>query len=126
MSKPTKVEKDPSKDMAEGESALMEKIAAMPEPYRSMGERLHAIIKANGPELIPRVWYGMPAYAKNGKVIMFFRGVFAQKKERYMTIGFNEEAHLDDGNMWPTAYALIGLSEAEEAKIAALVKKACG
>lgn len=114
----------PSKDMADGEAALLDKIAEMPEPYRSMGTKLHSIIKANGPELAPRVWYGMPAYAKNGKVVVFFRGVIFQKEERYMTLGFNEWANLDDGNMWPTSYAIIKLTEDEEEKIAALVRKA--
>jgi len=116
----------PSKDMAEGEAALLEKIEEMPEPYRTMGQRLHSIIKANGPDLTPRVWYGMPAYAKNGKVVVFFRGVIFQKEERYMTLGFNEWAHLDDGNMWPTSYALVALTPAEEEKIGALIRKAVG
>ena len=101
-----------------------EERAAMPAPGRAMGERLHAIITASAPDLAPRTWYGMPAYAnKDGKVVCFFRG--ADKfKERYMTLGFNQEANLDDGNMWPIAYALTELTAADEAKIGALVKKA--
>ena len=107
---------------ADGEKAVLAKIAEMPEPDRAMGERLHAIIKASAPALSPKLWYGMPAYAKDGKVVCFFR---AQKfKERYMTLGFNEEANLDEGAMWPTAFALKELTAAEEARIGALVKKA--
>ncbi len=102
---------------------MLAAIAAMPEPSRTMGERLHAIIITSAPALSPRLWYGMPAYAKNGKVICFFRG--AEKfKERYMTLGFNDEANLDEGNLWPVAFALKELTAAEEARIAALVKKA--
>ena len=97
----------------------------MPESDRTMGKRLHAVIKASAPDLAPKTWYGMPAYAKDGKVVCFFRG--AEKfKERYMTLGFNQEANLDDGNMWPIVFALTELTAAEEAKIAALVKKALG
>jgi uncharacterized protein YdhG (YjbR/CyaY superfamily) len=109
-----------------GEAAVLANIAQLPEHYRIMGERLHAIIKANGPSLVPRVWYGMPAYTKNGKVVVFFRGVIFSKEERYMTLGFNADAQLDDGNMWPTSFALIELTPAEEEKIAALVRKAVG
>ena len=113
----------PRADKADGESAVLAKIAAMPEPYRTMGERLHAIIKASAPALSPRVWYGMPGYAKDGKVVCFFRS--AEKfKERYMTLGFNQEANLDEGHMWPIAFALKELTAAEEARIGALVKKA--
>jgi len=113
----------PRADKADGESAVLAAIAAMPGPYRSMGERLHAIIKANAPALSPRLWYGMPAYAKDGKVVCFFRS--GQKfKERYMTLGFNDVANLDEGHMWPIAFALEELTAAEEAKIGALVKKA--
>jgi hypothetical protein len=114
----------PSADKADGESAVLALIAAMPGPYRAMGERLHAIIKASAPVLSPKVWYGMPAYAnKDGKVVCFFRG--AEKfKERYMTLGFNDEANLDEGHMWPIAFALKELTAAEEARIGALVKKA--
>jgi uncharacterized protein YdhG (YjbR/CyaY superfamily) len=108
---------------ADGESAVLAKIAAMPEPDRAMSERLHAIIKASAPFLSPRLWYGMPAYAKDGKVVCFFRDT--QKfKERYMTLGFNQEANLDEGHMWPIAFAIMKLTGTEEAKIAALVKKA--
>jgi uncharacterized protein YdhG (YjbR/CyaY superfamily) len=108
---------------ADGESAVLAAIAAMEVPYRAMGERLHAIIKASAPALSPRLWYGMPAYAKDGKVVCFFRS--GQKfKERYMTLGFNDEAHLDEGHMWPIAFALTELTATEEARIGALVKKA--
>ncbi len=111
-------------DKADGESAVLAAIAAMPEPYQSMGGRLHAIIRASAPALSSRLWYGMPAYAnKDGKVICFFRG--GEKfKERYMTLGFNNEAHLDEGHLWPIAFALTELTAAEEARIGALVKKA--
>jgi hypothetical protein len=108
---------------ADGESAVLEKIAAMPGPYRSMGERLHAVIKASAPALSSKVWYGMPGYARDGKVVCFFRG---GKNERYMTLGFNEVAKLDQGRMWPIAFALKRLTAAEEASIGALVKKAAG
>jgi hypothetical protein len=113
----------PRADKANGESAVLAKIAAMPEPYRAMGERLHAIIKASAPSLSPKVWYGMPGYAKDGTVICFFRGG-QMFKERYMTLGFNNKANLDEGAMWPIAFALTKLTAAEEARIAALVKKA--
>ncbi len=110
-------------DKADGESAVLAKIAAMPEPDRALGERLHAIIKASAPALTPRLWYGMPAYAKDGKVVCFFQS--AQKfKTRYATFGFMHEANLDEGAMWPTAFALKELTAAEEARIGALVKKA--
>ena len=110
-------------EKADGESSVLTAIAAMPEPYRTMGERLHALIRASAPSLSPKLWYGMPAYAKDGKVVCFFRSG-DKFKERYMTLGFNEEANLDEGNMWPTAFALTGLAAAEEEKIAALVQKA--
>jgi uncharacterized protein YdhG (YjbR/CyaY superfamily) len=110
-------------DKADGESAVLATIAAMQEPYRAMGERLHAIIKAIAPALSPRLWYGMPAYAKDGKVVCFFRSP-EKFKERYMTLGFNDEANLDEGHMWPIAFALKELTAAEEARIGALVKKA--
>jgi hypothetical protein len=113
----------PRADKADGESAVLALIAAMPAPYRAMGERLHAIIKASAPVLSPRVWYGMPAYAKDGKVVCFFRGG-DKFKERYMTLGFDDKANLDEGAMWPIAFALKELTAAEEAKIGALVKKA--
>ena len=110
-------------DKADGESAVLAAIEAMPESDRAVGERLHAIIKASAPALSPKLWYWMPAYAKDGKVICFFRSV--QKfKERYMTVGFNNEANLDEGHMWPIAFALKELSAAEEARIGALMKKA--
>ncbi len=108
---------------ADGESAVLTKIAEMPEPDRTMGKRLNAIIKASAPALSPRLWYGMPAYAKDGKVVCFFQP--AQKfNTRYATFGFSDKANLDEGAMWPTAFALKGLTAAEEARIAALVKKA--
>ena len=110
-------------DKADGESAVLAKIAAMPGPYRAMGERLHAIIKASAPALSPKVWYGMPAYAKDGIVACFFRGARIPK-ERYMTLGFSDEANLDEGALWPIAFALTELTAAEEARIGALVKKA--
>jgi uncharacterized protein YdhG (YjbR/CyaY superfamily) len=114
---------DPRADKEDWESAVLATIAAMPGPDRAIGERLHAIIKASAPALSPKLWYGMPAYAKDGKVICFFRS--AQKfKERYMTLGFNNEANLDEGRMWPIAFALKELTAAEEAKIGALVTKA--
>jgi uncharacterized protein YdhG (YjbR/CyaY superfamily) len=110
-------------DKADGESAVLATIAAMPQTDRVLGERLHAIIKASAPALSPRLWYGMPAYAKDGKVVCFFQS--AQKfKTRYATFGFMHEANLDEGAMWPTAFALKELTSAEEARIAALVKKA--
>ena len=113
----------PRADKADGESAVLAKIAAMPEPDRALGERLHAIIKASAPALSPRLWYGMPAYAKDGKVVCFFQS--AQKfKTRYATFGFSDKANLDEGAMWPTAFALKELTAAEEARIGALVKKA--
>ena len=108
---------------ADEESAVLQKIAAMPTPDRIMGERLHAIIKASAPELSPRLWYGMPAYAKDGKVVCFFQD--AQKfKTRYATFGFSDKANLDEGQVWPTAFALKELTAADEARIGALVKKA--
>ena len=113
----------PRADKEDGESAVLAKIAEMPEPYRAMGERLHAIIRSSAPVLSPRVWYGMPGYAKDGTVICFFRGG-QMFKERYMTLGFNNNANLDEGAMWPIAFALNELTAAEEARIEALVKKA--
>jgi uncharacterized protein YdhG (YjbR/CyaY superfamily) len=110
---------------ADGESDVLEKIAAMQEPDRTMAERLHAIIKASAPALSPRTWYGMPAYAKDGKVVCFFQS--AQKfNTRYATFGFSDTAKLDEGSLWPVAYALKELTATEEAKIVALVKKAVG
>ncbi|TME54201.1 MAG: DUF1801 domain-containing protein [Chloroflexi bacterium] len=110
-------------DKADGESALLASIAAMPKPDRAMAERLHAVIKASAPALSPRTWYGMPAYAKDGKVVCFFQP--AQKfKTRYATFGFNDAAQLDEGTIWPVAFALKQLTAAEEPRIGALVKKA--
>jgi hypothetical protein len=110
-------------DKVEGESAVLAKIAEMPEPDRTMGNRLHQIVIAAAPDLVPRLWYGMPAYAKDGKVVCFFQG--AQKfKTRYATLGFSDKANLDQGAMWPSAFALKELTAKEEAKIAALVKRA--
>ena len=108
---------------ADGESDVLAKIAEMPEPDRVMAERLHAIVKATAPALSPRTWYGMPAYAKDDKVVCFFRS--AQKfKTRYATLGFSDKANLDDGAMWATDFALKMLTAAEEARIVALLKKA--
>jgi uncharacterized protein YdhG (YjbR/CyaY superfamily) len=107
----------------EGEKALLAKISAMKEPDRGMAKRIHAIVQANAPTLSPTTWYGMPAYTKNGKAVLFFQDK-AKFKARYATFGFNDNASLDDGNMWPTSYALTKLTAADEAKIAALVKKA--
>src|SRR5262249_52179674 len=108
---------------ADGETAVLATIAAMPEPDRTLGERLHAIVKASAPALAPRLWYGMPAYARDGKVVCFFQSA-AKFKTRYATLGFMHEAKLDDGAMWPTAFALKELTAAEEARIGALVKRA--
>ncbi len=113
----------PRAGKADGESAVLAKIAEMQEPDRAMAKRIHGIIKASAPALSPRTWYGMPAYAKDGKVVCFVQS--AQKfKTRYATFGFSDEANLDKGAMWPTSFALIELIAAEEAKIVALVKKA--
>ncbi len=110
-------------DKADGESGVLAKIAEMPEPERTMAERLHAIIKASAPSLSPRLWYGMPAYAKDGKVVCFFQS--AQKfNTRYATFGFTDAANLDEGAMWPVAFALKELTATEEARISALVKQA--
>jgi uncharacterized protein YdhG (YjbR/CyaY superfamily) len=110
-------------DKADGESALLAKIAEMQEADRAMGKRLHAVIKANAPTLSPKLWYGMPAYAKDDKIVCFFQP--AQKfKTRYSTLGFNDAAHLDEGTMWSTAFALTKLTAADEVRIGALVKKA--
>ena len=119
-----KAEARANKDKAEGESAVLAAIAAMQEPDRAMAKRLHAIIKASAPALSPKTWYGMPAYAnKDGKVVCFFQT--AQKfNTRYATLGFNDTANLDEGAMWPVAFALKELTATEEAKIVALVKKA--
>jgi len=118
-----KAEARASKDKAAGESAVLAKIAEMQGPDRAMAKRLHAIIKASAPALSPKTWYGMPAYAKDGKIVCFFQS--AEKfKSRYATFGFSDEANLDEGTMWPTSFALKKLTAAEEAKIGSLVKKA--
>jgi len=110
-------------DRAGDESAVLANIAEMPKPDRAMAERLHVVIKASAPTLSPKLWYGMPAYAKDGKVVCFFQS--AQKfKTRYATLGFSDVAHLDEGAMWPSAFALTKLTGADEARIGALVKKA--
>ena len=116
------------KSGADGETLVLEKIAKMSEPDRSMAKRVHAIIKAAAPSLAPRTWYGMPAYAlpgKEGKIVCFFQDS-AKFKVRYATLGFSDKAKLDEGNMWPVVYALKALTTAEEARIAALVKEAVG
>jgi uncharacterized protein YdhG (YjbR/CyaY superfamily) len=113
----------PRAGKADGESDVLAKIAEMPKRDRTMAERLHAVVKANAPALSPRTWYGMPAYARDGKVVCFFQS--AQKfKSRYATFGFSDKANLDKGAMWPTSFALKELTAAEEKKIGALVKKA--
>jgi uncharacterized protein YdhG (YjbR/CyaY superfamily) len=113
----------PGTGKADGERDVLAKIAAMPAPDRAMAERLHAIITASAPALSPKTWYGMPAYAKDGKIVCFFQP--AEKfKTRYATLGFNDSARLDDGGLWPVAFALKELTAAEEEKIAALVQKA--
>ena len=115
--------KELNADEAEGESAVLAKIDEMQDPDRAMAERIHAIIKASAPVLTPKLWYGMPAYARDGKIVCFFQP--AQKfKTRYATLGFNDKAHLDEGGLWPVAYAVKELTNAEETRIGALVKKA--
>ncbi|MEO8638521.1 MAG: DUF1801 domain-containing protein [Chloroflexota bacterium] len=121
--KELKAEARANKGKAEGESDVLAKIAEMPASDRAMAERIHAVIKASAPDLSPKTWYGMPAYAKDGKVLCFFQA--ANKfNTRYATFGFNDVAKLDDGAMWPTAFALMKLTAADEARIGALVKKA--
>jgi len=110
-------------DKADGERDVLAKIAEMPQPDRSMAERIHAIVKASAPGLSPKTWYGMPAYAKDGKVVCFFQSAH-KFKSRYATFGFNDDANLDEGTMWPTSFALTELIAADEARIGALVKKA--
>jgi len=113
----------PRPDKADSEAEVLAKIGEMPEPDRAMGERLHKIIMKSAPELTPRTWYGMPAYAKDGKVVCFYQN--AQKfSTRYATLGFSDKANLDEGAMWPVAFALKELTTAEEARIGALVKQA--
>jgi uncharacterized protein YdhG (YjbR/CyaY superfamily) len=114
----------PAKERANNRDAQREvlaKITAMPAPYRAIAERLHAIIRVNAPALSPKVWYGMPAYARDGRVVCFFRGA---ETERHMTLGFSEEAHLDEDHIWPASFALKKLTPGDEARIGALVKKA--
>ena len=113
----------PRSGKADGESDVLAKIAEMAEPDRVMAERVHAIVKATAPDLSPRTWYGMPAYAKDGNVVCFFQDA-AKFKARYATLGFSDKANLDEGAMWPNSYALAELTAADEARIAALVKKA--
>ncbi len=121
--KELKAEERANKNRAEGESDVLAKIAEMPEPERDMAERLHELITASAPVLVPKTWYGMPAYAKDGKIVCFFQS--AQKfNTRYATLGFSDEARIDKGGMWPTAYALTQLTPAEEETIRALVKQA--
>jgi uncharacterized protein YdhG (YjbR/CyaY superfamily) len=118
-----KAETRANKDKAEGERAVLAAITAMKEPDRAMAKRLHSIITASAPALWPKTWYGQPAYARDGKVVCFFQP--AQKfNTRYATLGFSDEANLDEGAMWPTAFALMELTAADEARIGALVKKA--
>jgi uncharacterized protein YdhG (YjbR/CyaY superfamily) len=121
MADNTMTRKPPKK--TDDEAIVLAAIAGMPEPDRSMGGRLHAIIKASAPELTPKTWYGMPAYARDGTIICFFQSS-AKFNTRYMTIGFSDKANLDDGRMWPTSFAINDLTAAEEARIEALVKKA--
>ncbi|HEY3998154.1 MAG TPA: DUF1801 domain-containing protein [Candidatus Xenobia bacterium] len=111
------------RNSAEGESDVLDKIAALPDGDRQLAERIHALVKASAPGLTPRTWYGMPAYAKGDKVVCFFQGA-SKFKARYATLGFSDKANLDDGNMWPTGFAIKTLTAEVEAKIVALVKKA--
>jgi uncharacterized protein YdhG (YjbR/CyaY superfamily) len=121
--KEAKAEERMNKNRAEGEKAIQEKIAEMSEPDRSLAQRIHAIVSDSAPDLMPKTWYGMPAYARDGKVVCYFTP--AEKFEsRYATFGFNDTANLDDGAMWPTSFALKQLTGAEEKKIAALVQRA--
>jgi uncharacterized protein YdhG (YjbR/CyaY superfamily) len=118
-----KAEARANRDRADGERDVLARIAEMTEPDRSMAERIHAVIKANAPDLAPKTWYGMPAYAKDGKVICFFQAA-SKFNTRYATLGFQHDATLDEGAMWPVAFALMELTAAEEARISALVKQA--
>jgi uncharacterized protein YdhG (YjbR/CyaY superfamily) len=118
-----KAETRAAQDKAEGESDVLAKIAEMKEPDRAMAKRLHLIIKASAPTLSPKTWYGMPAYAKGDKVVCFFQSA-SKFKTRYATLGFSDAANLDEGNVWPTSYALSELTAADEARIGALVRKA--
>jgi uncharacterized protein YdhG (YjbR/CyaY superfamily) len=121
--KERKAEERMNKDRAAGEQALLEKVAEMPQPDRAMAERIHKIVTDSAPDLMPKTWYGMPAYARDGKVVCFFQAA-AKFDARYATLGFNDTANLDDGAMWPTAFALKELTDAGEKKISELVKKA--
>ena len=121
--KELKAEARANKNKAAGESAVLAAIAEMPEPDRAMAERLHAIITTSAPDLAPKTWYGMPAYAKDGKVVCYFTPA-SKFNSRYATLGFNDDAHLDEGTMWPTSFALTELTADTEARIAALVKQA--
>ena len=123
--KELKAEARMNKDRSEGERALLANVAEMPKSDRAMGERIHAIVTDNAPDLEPKTWYGMPAYAKDGKVVCFFQSAH-KFKSRYATLGFSDEANLDKGAMWPTSFALQKLTAADEKRIAALVKKAVG
>ena len=123
--KELKAEERASKNRADGERDVLAKIAEMPPSDRKMAKRVHEIVTASAPDLMPRTWYGMPAYAKDGKVVCFFQDA-SKFKSRYATFGFNDTANLDDGQMWPTSFALTKLTGAEEKKIGALVKKAVG
>ena len=123
--KEQKAEARAKKNKADGESDVLAKIAEMAEPDRTMAERLHALIKASAPDLAPKTWYGMPAYAKDGKIVCFFQSA-AKFNTRYATLGFSDTANLDEGALWPVAFALKELTATEEARISALVKKAVG
>jgi uncharacterized protein YdhG (YjbR/CyaY superfamily) len=123
MREATRERKAARSGQVDGEADLLAKIAEMPEPDRSLAERVHAIVTAAAPELAPKTWYGMPAYAKDGKLICFFQAA-SKFKVRYATLGFQHDARVDDGSMWPVAFALTELTTADEARIAALVKKA--
>ena len=123
--KEAKAEARANQKREEGEKDVLEKIGEMPEPDQSMARRIHEIVTEHAPDLWPRTWYGMPAYARDGKVVCFFQPA-AKFETRYATLGFNDTAYLDEGNMWPVAYALKELTPAEEEKIVALVKKAVG
>ena len=120
-----KTEAKASRSRAEGERDLLAKIAAMAEPDRALAKKIHEIVTINAPDLMPKTWYGMPAYARDGKVVCFFRDA-GKFDSRYATLGFNDSAKLDDGNLWPTSYAVKKLTAAEVERIAALVKKAVG
>jgi len=117
--------RSPAEEREQGELEVRAKIAEMPEPDRSMATRIHELVLANAPELVPRTYYGMPAYARDGKTVCFFKPA-SKFKERYSTFGFEQNAHLDEGAMWPTSYALTEVTPAVEERIATLVKKAAG